>query len=377
MARCAITVVALLGLAGAAACVSEPTVHLRLVEWGRYREPTDFITRPTDSQHVYIAEKAGRVIEVSRDGTKRRTVLDLRRRVVNDGEQGLLSIAWNLDGTMLYVHYSKAPDGNTHISSFARTASGNLGAERSVLVVKQPASNHNGGTIRFDASGNLLIALGDGGGAGDTGDGHVRGGNAQSKHSLLGKILRITPTADARVPYRATEGNPFIGRPGKDEIFALGLRNPYRFDLDARTKMLWIADVGQGDYEEIDRIAYESAAGANFGWARREGAHAFGTNTGSKDHRFREPVVEQSHADGNCAIIGGLVARDPSVPSLRGAYVFADFCTGVIEAVAASGTQFLRVRTNLRIDSPTGFGRDSHGRTYVMSQDGVISRITE
>lgn len=372
----AIAAALLVGLAATPACAEDRTRRLRLSEWGRFREPTDFVTRPTDAQHVYIAEKAGRVIEVNRDGTKRRTVLDLRRRVVNDGEQGLLSIAWDLDGTTLYLHYSKAPGGDTQISRFARLASGAFGAERSVLVVKQPASNHNGGTIRFDSSGNLLIALGDGGGADDTGDGHARGGNAQSKQSLLGKLLRITPTVNERTPYRPTAGNPFIGKAGKDEIFVLGLRNPYRFDLDAQSRMLWIADVGQGEYEEIDRVAYARAAGANFGWARREGAHPFGTRPSGKNPQFLEPVTERSHDDGNCAIIGGIVARDPTVATLNGSYLFADFCTGTIEAVTERDAGFVQVRTNLHIASPTGFGRDPAGRTYVMSQEGLIARIT-
>lgn len=364
------SVVVPVGMAPAVKPPAQPNVHLQL--WGRFDEPIDFVTRNGQSGMVYVAEKAGQVIRTGANGHHRRRILDLHSKVVNEGEQGLLSIAWDPSGTHLYVHYSRQPDGDTQVSRFDVRTDGSLSAEHSVLRVHQPASNHNGGTIRFDRDGNLLIALGDGGGAGDEGDGHLKGGNAQSPRTLLGKLLRITPTPTARRPYRATRGNPFVSGSGLPEIFLTGLRNPYRFTIDTVTQSIWIADVGQGDFEEVDRVPLTTAAGKNFGWARREGKHPFGERLGGT---FVEPIFEMNHNDGACAVIGGIVIRDPKLATWNGSYLFADFCKGVVERLTMTGTRVRHATTGLNVKSPTGFGTDDLNRAYVLSQEGSIYRI--
>jgi glucose/arabinose dehydrogenase len=218
----------------------------------------------------------------------------------------------------------------------------------------------------------LYLGLGDGGGAGDSGSGHAPGGNGQSLDTLLGKILRIDPTPSSGRQYAIPADNPFANGGGEPEIWAYGLRNPWRFSWDRETDDLWIADVGQNAWEEIDFVAGGRAAGLNFGWNRLEGTHEF---MGDPPANAVPPIFEYP-LDGTCAAIGGYVYRGSRIPALAGAYVYSDFCESTIRALAQQGGRITDQR-DLGIwgNSVTAFGEDQAGELYVLSQGDGLQRI--
>jgi glucose/arabinose dehydrogenase len=356
----------------AAARVTAKFPELRLDRVSSIADTTAFATRP-GSTNVYLAVQSGTVVALGAGGTTR-TVLDLTNRTRSGGEQGLLGLTFDPDGTHLYVHYSGRTAGETVVEEYAFRASGADPASRRVLLTQaQPQSNHNGGQLAFGPDGLLYVGLGDGGGAGDQGSGHADGGNGQSLQTLLGKILRIDPRAGAALPYTVPADNPFVGRDGRDEIWVYGLRNPWRFSFDRKNGALWIADVGQNEFEEIDRLPAGQAAGANLGWNVFEG-----------DVRFRDgtapgavaPVATLSHDDGNCSVIGGHVYRGRAIPALRGWYLYTDFCEGTLRAlrIRASG----RVRhedLGVHLDDVSSFGEDADGELYLLSQSEGVFRL--
>jgi glucose/arabinose dehydrogenase len=236
------------------------------------------------------------------------------------------------------------------------------------LFVDQPFSNHNGGALAFGPDGYLYVALGDGGSAGDP------MGNAQSLSTLLGKLLRISPRPSGGEPYSIPPDNPFVGWSGaRPEIWAYGLRNPWRFSFDAATGDLWIGDVGQNAWEEIDLEPAGSDGGSNFGWDRLEGTHPFegGSAPGSVP-----PVFEYANGAGSCAVTGGYVYRGALIPALAGAYVFADYCRGRLEALVPGKGRAMEARAlGPRVDALASFGEDARGELYVLSLAGTVSRI--
>ena len=219
---------------------------------------------------LYVAEKTGRVMAIRDGRVLPRPVLDLRGDVSLGGEQGLLGLAFSPDGSYLYVNYTDV-DGNTRIVGYAMQGDrAVVASRREVLFVDQPYDNHNGGDLVFGPDGDLYIGLGDGGSGGDP------QGNGQSLGTLLGKMLRIEPTPTGPQPYRVPEDNPFVGDAGaRPEIWAYGLRNPWRYSFDPATGDLWIADVGQSAWEEIDRLPAGAPGGANLGWSLLEGTHRY------------------------------------------------------------------------------------------------------
>ncbi|MFM7270868.1 MAG: PQQ-dependent sugar dehydrogenase [Actinomycetes bacterium] len=323
---------------------------------------------------VYVAERKGRIVRL--DGADRPVVLDATARTESGFfEQGLLGLAFSNDGRWLYTASTRKPDGALTIEAYPwRNGAPQDAARRTILAIAEPQVNHNGGGIVVDAEGDLWIGVGDGGGAGDTGDGHVEGGNAQSLRQVLGKILRITPTPTAKDPYTIPADNPFVtARQGvRPEIFAYGLRNPWRFVVDEPTRSLWIADVGQNEWEEVNVTSLQVARGANFGWNVFEGTHRFreGAAPGAV-----EPVFEYAHAGDECSVTGGVVARDRRLPtSLDGAYLFADYCSGQVSAILT--TQNLRtLQLRLRLDTPTTFGTAPDGSVLIASQRGTLYRL--
>jgi glucose/arabinose dehydrogenase len=311
--------------------------RLRLRKVGSFNDPLYVTAPPKDRSRLFVVEQGGKIRIVRKGRKLGRPFLDVSRRIVSGGEQGLLGLAFAPDYAKtrrFYVHYTNR-SGDTRIVEYKRSRKNPNralgGTARVVLRQSQPESNHNGGQIAFGPDGFLYIGLGDGG-AGD--DPHGRRGNAQNLSTKLGKILRIDPRRKGKRPYRVPRSNPFVGRRGaRPEVFAYGLRNPWRFSFDRETGDLTIGDVGQDAVEEIDFVSLKRARGANFGWRPWEGRKR---NFDEPAPGHVPPVLELRHSDNFCSITGGYVVRDPGLPSLRGRYVYGDFCQGRIRSARLS-----------------------------------------
>ena len=333
---------------------------------------TALAVAPHDST-LYVAEQGGEVVAIRNGAIDPTPVLDLRNRISSGGERGLLGLTFAPDGSSLYVDYTD-PQGLPTLAEYA-FANGRADptTARVLLGVPHPQPNHNGGQITFGPDGFLYMGIGDGGAAGDQGPGHAPGGNAQSLGTLLGKILRIDPVRRSSAPYTIPTGNPFAKSAGRPKIWAYGLRNPWRFSFDRATGDLWIADVGQDKYEEIDFMPAGKGAGANYGWNRLEGAHPY---QGTPPAHAVAPVVELSHADGYCAVVGGYVYRGSKIPDLRGAYLYGDDCNPKISAVRVEGGRVVASRDlDVTLRSVSSFGQDANGDLYVLSLSQGVYRF--
>ena len=342
-------------------------VRIRLVEVAALQQPLALAVRSGDPA-LYVAQKTGKVIAI-RDGiVDPIPMLDLTEQVSLGGEQGLLGLAFSPDGREAYVNFTDT-NGDTLVTGYAvREGRADAASRRDLLFVDQPYSNHNGGNLAFGPDGYLYIGLGDGGSGGDP---H---GNGQSLSTLLGKMLRIDPTPSEDRPYRIPADNPFVGHAdARPEVWAYGLRNPWRYSFDRLTGDLWIGDVGQSAWEEVDLQPSDSAGGENYGWNRMEGDHSYGGASPPAD--AVGPVYEYSH-DHGCVVTGGYVYRGKAIPDLVGAYVFADFCAGAIEAIQMEGGRVIDHRTlGPVVPSLSSFGEDSDGELYAMSLDGGLYRL--
>jgi glucose/arabinose dehydrogenase len=331
----------------------------------------------------FVVQQSG-YVRTLEGGPAATPFLDVHARVIFAGERGLLGLAFHpnfASNGKLYVNYTRAGDGATVIDEYRVTANKNvvsLATRRQILVIAQPYANHNGGGIAFGPDGYLYIGMGDGGSGGDPQD------YAQNLNSLLGKMLRIdvNGTSPGKA-YRIPPTNPFVGRAGADEIWAYGLRNPWRWSFDRVTGDLWIADVGQAAWEEVDRATAATGAGrgVNFGWDDMEGRHCYEPMSGCKTAGRALPMIEYGHAVSgadNCAVTGGYVYRGVHFPLLRGGYVFGDFCSGRIWIVSAAGpAQAAATLLPISASSITSFGQDENGELYVVSQGGAINQIVE
>src|SRR5918995_2974770 len=299
---------------------------VRLQRVGSFASPVYVTAPPGDRSRVMVVEQEGR-IRVIRDGkVLDAPFLDIRGLVTGGGEQGLLSLAFAPDyaeSGRFYVYYTDRSEDQRVVEYRATSPDrADAGSARLLLRMADDEVNHNGGQLAFGPDGLLYVGTGDGGGGGDR---HGRRGNAQDLGSLLGKILRIDPRPAGGRPYRVPADNPFTGRRGaRGEIYAYGLRNPWRFSFDRRTGDLTIGDVGQNAWEEIDFVRRGRGRGANFGWRPFEGRARFTPGERARGHV--SPVIVRSHSAGNCSITGGVVVRDPALGGLRGRYVFGDFC---------------------------------------------------
>ena len=331
-----------------------------------------FITHAGDgSDRLFIVEQRGVIVAVSESTPgEAATFLDISDRVNRGGsEEGLLGLAFDpafAENGRFFVYYSAAGPRRSVLSRFERLGDGaNPDSELVILEVEQPFRNHNGGMIAFGPDGHLYVALGDGGSADDP------QGNGQDPSTLLGSVLRIdVRNASEAQPYVAPPDNPFAsdGR-GRPEVWAYGMRNPWRFSFDRETGELWAGDVGQGEFEEIDIVR----AGANYGWNTMEGAHCFERSVCDQSG-LTLPVAEYSHAQG-CSVTGGYVYRGSAVPSLAGWYVYGDFCSGRIWAVPADGQQGLEgVEIADSGFSVSSFGEDANGELYVIDYGGSVYR---
>jgi glucose/arabinose dehydrogenase len=327
-----------------------------------------------NSARLFVTSKPGRIRIIANDQLLDRPFLDIADRVLgSSSERGLLGLAFSpnymTDG-FFYVDYTRQPDGATIIARYNVSKDdpnvADPNSEQILLKIDQPEPNHNGGQLAFGPDGYLYIAMGDGGGGGDQ---HGTIGNAQNLKTLLGKILRIDVRNTDQ--YSIPPSNPF-----GDEIWAYGLRNPWRFSFDRSTGDLYIADVGQNTYEEIDFQPANDSGGENYGWRIMEGLHCFSPARGCDRANLTLPVAEYAHDQG-CAATGGYVYRGQKYPQLNGLYFFGDYCSGLIWTLSRSPAgewQMLK-----RLDSGftiSSFGEDQAGELYVLNfGDNSVYRL--
>jgi glucose/arabinose dehydrogenase len=262
--------------------------------------------------------------------------------------------------------------GDTRVQEFRRSRSNSNRASRSsrreVLFVDQPYPNHNGGLNLFGPDGFLYIGLGDGGAGGDPEN------RAQNLNSLLGKILRIDPRRSGSKPYRTPTDNPFSGKSGRDEVYAFGLRNPWRFSFDRKTGDLYIGDVGQNRFEEVDYAHRGGARGRNYGWSCLEGTSRYDASRRCPDPTG--PVLTYPLSNGNCAVTGGVVARDSRLPQLFGRYLYGDHCRGQVRSFRISSGRATDDRAvGVDVSQLSSFGEDARGRVYLASLEGPVYRL--
>jgi glucose/arabinose dehydrogenase len=327
---------------------SPPAAGVRLVTVATGLDaPVDVAAIPGTAK-LAVVEKTGRVLVLTHGGVAPKPLLDLRGEVSQGSEQGLLSIAFSpryAANRLAYVDYTDL-DGNTHVAELD-TRSGSL---RTLLFVHQPFANHNGGALAFGPDGMLYVGMGDGGSEGDP------EGNGQNRASRLGKILRLDVAK--RHPH--------------PQVYAYGLRNPWRFSFDPATGDLWIGDVGQNRFEEVDHLAAGTPPGANLGWNAYEGRAVYKRQPIDRS-RLVWPVAVYPHTDG-CSITGGYVYRGSEVPALRGRYVYGDFCSGRIWSLPAGGgrPQLLALP---RLEGLSSLGLDARGELYATTLGGRVVRF--
>jgi glucose/arabinose dehydrogenase len=326
------------------------------------------------SGRLFILEQAG-VIRIFQNGNLLPTpFLDIRNRVLSGGERGLLGLAFHpqyAQNGYFYINYTNL-QGNTVIARYQVSANdpnrADPSSEKRLIFVQQPFPNHNGGEVTFGPDGYLYLGLGDGGSQGDP------NGNGQSLNTLLGKILRID--VNHGDPYAIPPNNPFQGK-GKAEIWAYGLRNPWRFSFDGATGDLYIGDVGQDLWEEIDFLPAGSPGGTNFGWNYMEASHPYDNHTPPQGLKLTGPVAEYSHEFG-CAVAGGYVYRGKQLPGWQGVYLFGDYCSGIVWGLLRSpdGTwQQKQLYQNVgRISS---FGEDEAGEIYLTDLNGNLFQLVK
>ena len=368
-----------LGIATADRPASAQGGGLSLREVGTFEEPVFVENAPGARKLLFVVERPGTVRVLRKGRTLSKPFLDLSARVQAGGEEGLLSIAFDpryRQNRRFFVYYTNR-NGDIEVDSLRRKRrSATRASERSrrkVIVVPHPVySNHNGGQLQFGPDGFLYLGTGDGGGSGDPDE------NAQDPESLLGKLLRIAPRRQpGKRGYTVPQDNPFVGSDGRDEIYALGLRNPYRFSFDAETGDVSIGDVGQSEIEELDHVGPGAARGANFGWDVFEGSRPFEGDTPPPS--YVGPVHEYPTSNGNCSVIAGYVVRDPALPSFAGRLLYADFCAGDIRSIDpdAADPSASDASTGLRLDLVSSFGQGAGNHLYVVSLEGPVMRIVQ
>jgi glucose/arabinose dehydrogenase len=341
---------------------------------GTYDRPLGLEKRFNQPDKLYVLEQAGRIrlLDLKQPQKNPSVVLDITDRVEDDGnEQGLLGLAFHPSNPAeAYVNYTTVT--HTVISRFTADPSApdrlDPSSEKVILTFKQPYANHNGGQLAFGPDGMLYIATGDGGGSGDP------DGNGQNKETLLGKILRIDISReDGQRAYAIPADNPFAGGGGAPEIFAYGLRNPWRFSFDSATGQLWAADVGQNEWEEINLID----KGGNYGWNFREGEACYQPAKGCPSDGLTAPVFVYGH-DIGVSVTGGYVYRGQLVPGLIGWYLYADYATGTVWGLRLKDGGGVEHETLLQTGKQvTSFGVDVTGELYMVAQDGGIFRIVK
>jgi glucose/arabinose dehydrogenase len=337
------------------------------VQVATLEQPLALAAHPDDDSTLYVAQKTGQIVAIRDGEVDARPVLDLSNEVSEGGEQGLLGLAFSPDGSFLYVNFTDL-QGDTHVVEYAfEDGALDEGSRREVLFVDQPFSNHNGGHLAFGPDGYLYIGLGDGGSAGDPEE------NAQDLGTPLGKMLRIEPRPESGRPYAIPPDNPFRDVAGaRPEIWAFGLRNPWRYSFDRATGDLWIGDVGQNELEEIDLQPAGSPGGENYGWDRLEGDRPF-EGEAPKD---AVPPLYVYGRDVGGTVVGGHVYRGEEIRPLQGVYVFADFFnTSVFGLIRRPSGQVIVEPIGVEVDSLSSFGEDNAGELYALSLAGPVYRL--
>lgn len=331
------------------------------------------LASPPGDERLFVVEKVG-TIRVVRDGqVLEEPFLDLRGEVSGGSEQGLLSVAFHpgyAANGRFFVDYTDRA-GDTRVVEYRASSDpdrANPAPVRTVLEVDQPFGNHNGGLLVFGPDGKLYVGLGDGGSGGDP------QGNGQNTGTLLGSLLRID--VDGGTPYAIPPDNPFVGQAGaRAEIWAYGLRNPWRFSFDRQTGDLYIADVGQNDLEEVNAEA-GNEGGLNYGWNVMEGTECFRSDDCDRSGLVL-PVLVYDHGDG-CSVTGGFVYRGAALPELAGLYFFSDFCSSFVRSFRLAGGQAVEERRWPELEpggNVTSFGEDAAGEVYILTREGSVFQI--
>ncbi len=341
-----------------------------------FTNPID-LTNAGDSR-IFVVEQAGKIFITDSNGVKKPIpFLDIHTRVISGGERGLLGLAFPPDyasSGFFYVNYTMQTNGATRISRFSvsptnpDTALPN--SEQVLLTIHQPFANHNGGNIEFGPDGYLYIGMGDGGSSGDPSN------RAQNLDSLLGKMLRIDVSGGGN--YSIPPTNPFVGKPGRDEIWAYGLRNPWRWSFDRLKGDLWIGDVGQNEYEEVDYQPGSSPGGENYGWRCYEGLHAYNTTGCAPQSSYVSPVLEIAQTPTNsCSVIAGYVYRGAEYSNMFGTMFLTDECNPNIKTLVPNGSGGFTMANLGTLNGSTlvSFGEDKWGEIYVVAYGGTIYKF--
>jgi len=350
-----------------AAALGDPTTTF--VQIDGFKQPVGVSYRPSDGL-LYVVEQDGRVVMMI-EGQPRRVALDMTDLTTADGERGLLGLAVTADGAVAYVNYTDN-DGNTRIDEYSIKADGTFDpiSQRQLLTFEQPYANHNGGNLVFGPDGLLYIGTGDGGAGGDP---DRRSLNLTEWH---GKMLRIDPRPSDDAGYTVPPDNPFVGLEGvRPEIWSIGLRNPWRFSFDRLTGDLWIADVGQNNWEEVDVgwAADGGGRGLNFGWSAWEGNHRF--NNDQPPDGVTQPIHEYPHGDAGCSISGGVRYRGSAIPALVGWYVHGDYCSSEVRALKIEGSAVTNQVVIGAASSVSAVSEGPDGELFVVTLNGPIYAV--
>jgi glucose/arabinose dehydrogenase len=329
-----------------------------------------FLAQPLDDGRIFVVEQPGRIRVIRNGVLQTAPFLDITGRVLCCGERGLLSVAFHPQyaaNHFFYVYFTTQTNGDIRIERFTTTANPEVADPASSKLILTTAhnlqSNHNGGLLAFGPDGGLYAGLGDGGGGGDP------YGNGQNFNALLGSLLRLD--VDHGDPYSIPGNNPFVNQPNRrGEIWAKGLRNPWRYAFDATTNLLYIADVGQGAHEEVDVVPADQG-GINYGWNIMEGASCYNAATCNQTG-LQLPIIDYGH-NGPCSITGGYVYRGSAIPAIRGHYFYSDFCAGFLKSFRyENGVAVDQKDWGLTTPSVTSFGVDFGGELYMISGNNIL-----
>jgi glucose/arabinose dehydrogenase len=364
----------------ATVAATSPPPRVQTVLVATVESPTALAVAPSRTV-LFVILREGQLLSVPKAGGPPTTLLDLTKRVATGGEYGLLGIAVEPNGAHLYLHYSDV-DGFAKIIEYALDGDALVaGSERLVLRIRDPHRFHQGGQLEFGPDGHLYIGIGDGGSEGDLGDPED---DSQRLDELFGNILRIDPRPSGSAAYSVPADNPFVGVEGaRPEVYAYGLRNPWRFSFDREGGDLWIGDVGHYCWEEVDHVSLAEARGANFGWRGVEALHAY---DGPMPKKHVLPIWEYRHTVGidivlrhapkgappACGVIGGYVYRGAALPALQGTYLYGDICDGRLLGLRARGDAVEPIALDAGIEGLLSFGEDDSGELYVLGVGGVF-----